>query len=445
MYFDDSWTGEEQCDDDSEGSYLPPLAEPLGEEPKDISYQEGEGNQGAEKGGFPHQEEAGQGDILHQEGVGQGDFLHQEGAGEQGVGQGDNPLQEGEEPSAQKGLSPTREDAQNQLLDPYTQIWLCGRDKCKGLVQIFTYHDGRTGSYVSACCVYVCVCMCVYVYACVCVCVCVCMCVYVYACVYVYVCVCVCICVHIGRCMCLQGGFVQINTPAIHPLTNHHHLSHLSQYATCLPACLPACQTFTGYLSREEVFAVCPVMNTMWVGTTSGKLKLYHAPTLRCEYVGQLTSDKASILDIVHVKEVSAVMVTTSQGDIFVFHDQLHPRGLLIEEQLCLGSELTVFHLSTVVFQGCLEVWGSTANNCLVVLEKTKHGWSKLELACDPRNSKLKVMAFVAHCKFVGTNGRRQNHIWASYWSRAVMVSWDVQTRRQRSVFDCARLFKTGE
>ena len=33
--------------------------------------------------------------------------------------------------------------------DPYTQIWLCGRDQRKGLLQIFTYNDNHVGQYVS--------------------------------------------------------------------------------------------------------------------------------------------------------------------------------------------------------------------------------------------------------------------------------------------------------
>ena len=33
--------------------------------------------------------------------------------------------------------------------DPYTQIWLCGRDQRKGLLQIFTYNDSNVGQYVS--------------------------------------------------------------------------------------------------------------------------------------------------------------------------------------------------------------------------------------------------------------------------------------------------------
>ncbi len=38
---------------------------------------------------------------------------------------------------------------QQLLLEPYTQVWLCGRDQRKGLLQIFTYYDGQSGSYVS--------------------------------------------------------------------------------------------------------------------------------------------------------------------------------------------------------------------------------------------------------------------------------------------------------
>lgn len=33
--------------------------------------------------------------------------------------------------------------------DPYTQIWMCGRDQRKGMLQIFTYNDGHPGNYVS--------------------------------------------------------------------------------------------------------------------------------------------------------------------------------------------------------------------------------------------------------------------------------------------------------
>lgn len=36
--------------------------------------------------------------------------------------------------------------------DPYTQIWLCGRDQRKGLLQIFTYNDSNVGQYVSPMC-----------------------------------------------------------------------------------------------------------------------------------------------------------------------------------------------------------------------------------------------------------------------------------------------------
>jgi len=38
----------------------------------------------------------------------------------------------------------------NNMFDPYTQIWMCGRDQRKGMLQIFTYNDGLPGYYVSA-------------------------------------------------------------------------------------------------------------------------------------------------------------------------------------------------------------------------------------------------------------------------------------------------------
>ena len=61
-------------------------------------------------------------------------------------------------PSGQDG------DLHEHEFEPYTQIWLCGRDQRKGLLQIFTYYDGQPGSYVSdgtpvSLCACVCVCV----------------------------------------------------------------------------------------------------------------------------------------------------------------------------------------------------------------------------------------------------------------------------------------------
>lgn len=42
-----------------------------------------------------------------------------------------------------------RAEGSHQILEPYTQVWLCGRDQRKGLLQIFTWYDGQAGSYVS--------------------------------------------------------------------------------------------------------------------------------------------------------------------------------------------------------------------------------------------------------------------------------------------------------
>ena len=41
------------------------------------------------------------------------------------------------------------DDTLHHQIEPYTQIWLCGRDQRKGLLLIFTYYDGQPGSYVS--------------------------------------------------------------------------------------------------------------------------------------------------------------------------------------------------------------------------------------------------------------------------------------------------------
>ena len=48
------------------------------------------------------------------------------------------------EPKGETNTSPAK-------FDPYTQIWMCGRDQRKGLLQIFTFNDNHCGYYVSHC------------------------------------------------------------------------------------------------------------------------------------------------------------------------------------------------------------------------------------------------------------------------------------------------------
>ncbi len=63
-------------------------------------------------------------------------------------------LVEEKEEESQDDIDGGGEEMQQQLLlEPYTQIWLCGRDQRKGLLQIFTYYDGQAGSYVRSLCV----------------------------------------------------------------------------------------------------------------------------------------------------------------------------------------------------------------------------------------------------------------------------------------------------
>ena len=53
-------------------------------------------------------------------------------------------------PHGLSAQSPLSESGDSQhTIEPYTQMWLCGRDTRKGLLQIFTYYDGQAGCYVS--------------------------------------------------------------------------------------------------------------------------------------------------------------------------------------------------------------------------------------------------------------------------------------------------------
>ena len=207
-------------------------------------------------------------------------------------------------------------------------------------------------------------------------------------------------------------------------------------------------QSFSGYCSKDEVSSICPVRNSMWTGTSSGTLKVFHAPTLKAKYAGKLTMEglpASAILDIRHVEETSSVLVATVNGEIWSFYDRIVPGGLKIQDRIILPEMSPCYHMVKVNVQGSVEVWGTLDNNRVLLLEKSGGpGWRKLEFESNPGDSRLRLCSFVAHASFTGKDGSMHNHVWLSYRHRSVLVCWDARTRRQKCVLDCAKKLRTG-
>lgn len=186
----------------------------------------------------------------------------------------------------------------------------------------------------------------------------------------------------------------------------------------------------------------------MWMGTSTGTLKVFHAPTLKAKFAGKLElgGTKASaVLDILHVEESSSVLVATFGGEIWSFCDRLVQGGLRIEETIFLPDCNPCYHLVKVNVQGSVEVWGTMDNNRVLLLEKSGSGWTKLEYKSDPKDLKLQLCSYIAHACFTGKDGTTENHIWISYRNRSVLVCWDAKTRQQRCILNCATELRNGE
>ena len=218
--------------------------------------------------------------------------------------------------------------------------------------------------------------------------------------------------------------------------------------------CFQPIQIFSGFCSKDEVRAICPVGNTVWMGTSTGTLKIFHAPTLQVQYARQLDVemefwDTPGIIEIRHVKEACSVLVATGKGEIWSILDHVVSGGLKIQDRILPPSNttnITCNRMVTVNYsQQSVEVWGTMSENRIFVLKPAGGGlWRKQEFEPTVEDSNLRACLYIAHASFSGRNGLMQNHVWHSYRSKAVLVCWDAETKQQRHVLDCAKAFKAG-
>ena len=189
----------------------------------------------------------------------------------------------------------------------------------------------------------------------------------------------------------------------------------------------------------------------MWMGTTTGTLKIFHAPTLKAKYTGKLiigVMNPSCVLNILHVESASCVLVSTTNGEIWSFCDSLSVRGLVIQCRLTLTDNYQCYHMVAVEREGTVEVWGTMDNSQLCLLESDGAGWRSQEVKVNTDDPKLRLCSHIALAHFKDKKGVTQDHIWISYRSRGVLVAWDAVAREQRAVINCNISFqqlKTSE
>ena len=196
----------------------------------------------------------------------------------------------------------------------------------------------------------------------------------------------------------------------------------------------------------DEISALCPVKNMMWMGTDSGSLVVCHAPSLKIMHTFPAKAG-GTIFDIVHVGEASTVVVTTQRGEVWCFQDHPAPGGLQIEQTLTATDG--AYRLVKVVIRGGpVQVWGSMDNNAIFLMEwggggAGKEAWKKVPLPrCDSGNPKTVLLSCVAHSSFVDSSGSDCDFVWMAYRNRSVVVCWDARHKCQLTThtLDCSKV-----
>lgn len=97
-------------------------------------------------------------------------------------------------------------------------------------------------------------------------------------------------------------------------------------------------QIFNGYFSNDEVTCMCAVKNMMWMGTSAGILKIFHAPTLKTKFIHALDTRNASksVLDILYVEAMQAVFISSFSGEVWSFFDTIMKTGLKLNYKIVM-------------------------------------------------------------------------------------------------------------
>ena len=150
-------------------------------------------------------------------------------------------------------------------------------------------------------------------------------------------------------------------------------------------------------------------------------------------------SVKEPISNIIHIDfedtEESSIVLVTYQGMMWSLCNEIYQNKFQILDQLPLPESCQTVKVKK---DQDVEVWGAMENN-LFILERECTGWRKQELNVDFKDPSLGLSSCIVHTHFTGVSGSDQSHVWISYCRQTMLVSFDVISRKQRCILDCAQ------
>ena len=92
----------------------------------------------------------------------------------------------------------------------------------------------------------------------------------------------------------------------------------------------------------------------MWMGTSAGAIKVFHAPTLKTKFTCTLETEEAegktnrTILDILYVEEMRTVLIANFSGEVWSFYDTIVEDGLRLQCKIELSDGSPCYHMCKV-------------------------------------------------------------------------------------------------
>lgn len=241
----------------------------------------------------------------------------------------------------------------------------------------------------------------------------------------------------------------------------------LSPRAVDKPLLSLTCSLFSSFAQSctcdsEEVTALCPVRNAMWMGNNKGLLtiKVFHAPsgTLQSLFSGKLMFpsikreqssldyQRASILAMCHIKETSSMFVSVqsgNSGEIWVVRDHVVSGNLTVQKRFHQPLVRSLIKIST---KDLVTIWGTMDTNRLLRFEtklSASARWSKEEVSVDSEFHQCSLLAQTSYMTL--DKSAERTHVWVANNGRALLAAIDVQTKTKHCKINYSKEFRVGK
>lgn len=102
-----------------------------------------------------------------------------------------------------------------------------------------------------------------------------------------------------------------------------------------------------GKFSHGKITTMCPVYNTIWMGTSMGDIVVYHATSITDTPVIEGQTNGHSVLNILHVEELGVVLLSNSFGQVWCYNDVVND-GPKLQYTIELPNGLYCYHMVKV-------------------------------------------------------------------------------------------------